>query len=235
MHRIDIPAWAIERGRRLNHFRSIACGRSALLVVDMQNAFLLPQQVFGNPHAREIVPNVNRLAALMRRAGGSVVWTRQTISGTPPHAYPDWQFDDGDPAVRAATAALTEGAHGHRLYEGLDIRPDDTVVNKHRYSAFIAHSCDLDARLRARGIDTLIIVGTLTNCCCESSARDANMLGYKVLFASDATAAVTDEEHNAALLNLCLMFADVRSTDELAALIVAASAAGSAAAGLQHP
>jgi len=53
----------------------------------------------------------------------------------------------------------------------------------------------------------LIITGTLTNVCCESSARDAYMLGYKVLFASDATAAVSDAEHNAALTNLRLNFA----------------------------
>jgi len=47
------------------------------------------------------------------------------------------------------------------------------------------------------------VTGTLTNCCCESTARDAIALDYQVLFASDATAALTDEEHNASLLNLC--------------------------------
>jgi len=68
-------------------------------------------------------------------------------------------------------------------------------------------------------VDTLVIAGTLTNCCCESSARDAFMLGYRVLFAADATAAVSDEEHNAALLNLAVMFADVRRTDDIVALL----------------
>ncbi len=99
----------------------------------------------------------------------------------------------------------------------------DRVLNKYRYSAFARHSFGLDGILQEQGIDTLIIAGTLTNCCCESTARDANMLGYKVLFLSDATAAVTDEEHNAALLNLQIMFADVRTTDEVLRLLESAS------------
>jgi ureidoacrylate peracid hydrolase len=92
-------------------------------------------------------------------------------------------------------------------------------MNKYRYSAFIRDSSDIETRLAALGVDTLIVTGTVTNVCCESTARDAYMLGYRVLFASDATAAKTDAEHNAALLNLRLNFADVKSTDALIALV----------------
>ena len=77
----------------------------------------------------------------------------------------------------------------------------------------------LDAMLRARGIDTLIVVGTATNVCCESTARDAMMLNYKVFFVSDGNACRTDAEHNATLASLMAMFADVRSTDEMIALL----------------
>jgi len=73
--------------------------------------------------------------------------------------------------------------------------------------------------LKARGIDTLIIVGTATNVCCESTARDGMMLNYKVFFVSDANACRTDEEHNATLAILLIMFADVRSTDEMIELL----------------
>ncbi|MDB5393107.1 MAG: cysteine hydrolase, partial [Rhodospirillales bacterium] len=114
---------------------------------------------------------------------------------------------------------LTDGAEGHRLHGAVEIGDADIVLNKYRYSAFIQNASEIDARLRALGVDTLIVAGTLTNVCCESSARDAYMLGYRVLFAADATAAVTDTEHNAALLNLCLNFADVRTMDTLLALI----------------
>ena len=222
MHRIELPAWAVERGRRMNCFDRIAPARTALVAIDLQNAFTLPDQVFGNPHACDIIPAVNRLAAAQRAAGGQVVWTRQTISRVPSTAYPPWQYDAADPFVARALAALSPGADGHALHAGLEIHPTDLVVDKYRYSAFIRHGSDLDEQLRVLGIDTLIIAGTLTNVCCESTARDAYMLGYRVLFAADATAAVTDAEHHAALLNLCLNFADVRDTDALLAMLEAA-------------
>lgn len=220
MHRVDLPAWAVERGRRMNFFDHIDPARTALVAIDLQNAFTLSGQVFGNIHARDILPNINRLAEAMRSAGGHVVWTRQTINHSPPHANPEWQFDASDPFVKRAMDTLADGADGHRLHDALDVRATDIVLNKYRYSAFIQHASDIDACLRALAVDTLIVAGTLTNVCCESSARDAYMLGYRVLFAADATAAVTDAEHNAALLNLCLNFADVRMTDALLALIM---------------
>src|SRR4029077_14547409 len=86
-------------------------------------------------------------------------------------------------------------------------------------SAFIQGASDLDRILRARSIDTLIVVGTATNVCCESTARDAMMLNYKGFFVSDARASRTDEEHTATLGIMMVMFADVRSTDEMIALL----------------
>jgi nicotinamidase-related amidase len=222
LHHVHIPDWAVRRGRQLNCFPAIDPARTALLGIDLQNAFTLPGEVFGNPHACDILPNVNRVAAALRGRGGKVVWTRQTISDEPPQAYPPWQFDDCQDAVRRAKAALRDGAHGHALHHELEVAAGDRVLNKHRYSAFARHSSDLDPVLRQWRIETLIIAGTLSNCCCDSTARDANMLGYKVLFLSDATAAVTDEEHNAALLNLQIMFADVRPTAEILDMIAAA-------------
>ncbi len=88
-------------------------------------------------------------------------------------------------------------------------------MNKHRFAAFIPGTCDLHQLLQDRGIETLIISGTLTNCCCESTARDAMQLNYKVIFVSDANATLTDAEHNATLNNMCALFADVMSTAEV--------------------
>jgi nicotinamidase-related amidase len=213
MHRIDLPDWAIERGRRMNYFDRIDPKHTALVAIDLQNAFTREGEVFGNAHARDIIPNVNRLAAALREAGGRVVWTRQTSVSAP------LGLDESVPFVRRAMQALTDGADGHRLNADADVRDGDIILNKLRYSAFIQGSSDIDARLRTLGVDTLIVAGTLTNVCCESSVRDAYMLDYRVLFAADATAAVTDEEHSAALLNLCLNFADVRTTEALLRLI----------------
>jgi ureidoacrylate peracid hydrolase len=84
--------------------------------------------------------------------------------------------------------AFTPGDFGHALYPELDVAERDLRVRKTRFSALIQGSSDLDAMLRARGIETLIVVGTATNVCCESTARDAMMLNYKVFFVSDANA-----------------------------------------------
>ncbi len=77
----------------------------------------------------------------------------------------------------------------------------------------------LHETLQARAIDTLIITGTLSNCCCESTARDAMQMNYKLIFVSDANAALTDAAHNATLDNMCMIFADVRPTSEVLEVI----------------
>ena len=88
-------------------------------------------------------------------------------------------------------------------------------MKKNRFGAFVPGSSDLHAVLQARGIDTVIITGTATNVCCESTARDAMMMNYKVIFVSDGTATYNDEEHNATLGIMLAMFADVMTTDEV--------------------
>jgi ureidoacrylate peracid hydrolase len=93
--------------------------------------------------------------------------------------------------------------------------PNDLKVKKSRFSAFVPGSSDLHVILQARNIDTVIVTGTATNVCCESTARDAMMMNYKVIFVSDATATFNDDEHNATLGIMLAMFADVMSTDEL--------------------
>jgi nicotinamidase-related amidase len=73
-------------------------------------------------------------------------------------------------------------------------------------------SSDLDDILQMCGIDTLIITGTATNVCCESTARDAMQMNYKVIFVADGNATNTDAEHNATLNNMVRLFANVMTT-----------------------
>ena len=94
-----------------------------------------------------------------------------------PFTRPDATRDFGT----ARLGPLTDGAPLHRLDAGLNVQPGDLTADKTRFSAVIQGSIDLDATLRARGIDTVVIAGTLTNRCCESTARDAMMIGYKVI------------------------------------------------------
>ena len=221
MHKIAIPSYAVERALarrgKLHPFDHIDPRRTALVVVDLQNGFMAPGQPAEIAQAREIVPAVNRLARATRAAGGIVVWIQNTVTPESEQSWSVWlgHFADQDWGPRMRQA-FTPGDFGHALYPSLD---EDLTVCKTRFSALVQGSSDLDAVLKAQGIDTLIIVGTATNVCCESTARDAMMLNYKVFFVSDANACRTDEEHNATLAILMIMFADVRSTDEMVAVL----------------
>jgi nicotinamidase-related amidase len=220
MHQIDLPDWVIERGKLMNHFPSIEPQRTAVLVVDLQNWFMAQGQAMANPNARDIVPNVNRITAALRQAGASIIWLRHSATTTGPRAMAPWQMEE-NALVALSITALSPGAEAHALYPELTVAPEDLIIDKYRYSCFAENSSDIKAELVSRGIDTLIITGTLTNVCCECSARDGAMLGYKILFMADATAALTDAEHNATLMNLRVGFADVMATDALLAMAAA--------------
>jgi nicotinamidase-related amidase len=112
-------------------------------------------------------------------------------------------------------ATMDEGDEGYRLWPELRVAADDVQVVKRRFSAFIAGSSDLETQLRSRGIDTVLIAGTATNICCESTARDAMMLNFKTVMVSDACAAGSDREHANALCAVYGMFADVQTADEV--------------------
>ena len=120
---------------------------------------------------------------------------------------------------------LERGSHGQALYDELDVKPADLKVEKNRFSAFFQGSSDLDTLLKDRGINTVLVTGTVTNTCCESTARDAMMLNYKTVMVSDANAAATDDEHNATLANILRIFGDVMSTDEVIARLAPAGKA----------
>jgi ureidoacrylate peracid hydrolase len=217
MHRVSIPDYILERvvARRgtVTLFERLAARNTALLVIDMQNAFMQEGMASYLPGATDLVPNVNTLAAALRRAGGRVVWIRHT-------ADPSWDVYGrfSKPEHReAALASYTPGHVGHAIHASLAVEPNDLTIDKRRFSALIQGSSDLDSRLRGMGVDTVVIAGVVTNSCCECTARDAMMLNYKTVFVSDANGARTDEEHNATLGNILRLFGDVATTDEIIA------------------
>jgi ureidoacrylate peracid hydrolase len=194
--------------------------RTALVVIDLQHAFMNDAIDFAVvPAARDIVPAVNRLAAAVRRTGGGVFWVRMTHDE---RCFDDWSvnFEISTPARREKrVAALTAGSLGHSLWPELDVKAEDEIVDKYRYSGFLPGTSDLADRLRARGFDTVLITGTVTNVCCESSARDAAMLNFRTVMVSDGNAASTQREHDAALTAFYNVFGDVMDTDMLIAAL----------------
>jgi ureidoacrylate peracid hydrolase len=219
MHPFTMPphivARVVSKRGKIHAFGDIDPAKTALLVIDLQNAFMLA----GTAHtlcemAPRIVPNVNRLARALRDAGGSVIWVRTTATE---ETRKDWSiyYDLLAPeAQQRRLDALAEGSIGHDFWAELDIRPQDLIVSKLRYSAFIQGSSDLADELRARGLDTVLVTGCVTNVCCESTARDAMMLNFKTIMVSDGNAAANDQEHANSLIAFYLNFGDVLTADE---------------------
>ena len=105
------------------------------------------------------------------------------------------------------------GSKDWELIKALQPEDNDAVFDKKRYNAF--HGTGLDDSLRSIGVEELIITGVLTNCCCETTARDAFVRDYRVFFVSDATATVNDDLHLATLKNLAFGFAHVMSAEQV--------------------
>ena len=188
---------------------------TALVVVDMQNYFMTEPYQAACPVAREIVPNVNRLADAVRKAGGKVVWVQNLAPWQSQESWSVAREMYGSDRAKKRWESMQRDAHGFQLWPALDVRDGDERVVKRRYSAFIQGSSNIANVLDDNKIRTLIVTGVATNVCCESTARDAMMLNYRSLMVSDACATATDAEHAATMGNFYLFFGDVQSTDEI--------------------
>ncbi len=171
-------------------------GRCALLVIDMQQYFL--------SIATPILGNVLSIIEACRSRGIRIIFTK--------HGHREVSKNGG--MLSEWWGDLIEyGTKDWELIKSLKPPDTDGVIDKDRYSVF--HGTGLDESLKSRKIDELIITGVMTNCCCETTARDAFVRDYRVFFASDATATVNDELHIASLKNLAFGFAHIVSTEQL--------------------
>jgi ureidoacrylate peracid hydrolase len=215
--RDEIIARVIARRGKLHLFDHFDPARTAVVVIDMQGTFCDEGGPAEVPLSRAIVASINRLNTAVRGAGGHVIWINHANHSTSTGS--DWarffnNFVAAD--VRERTiASLAPGGAGQKVWSGLNVEDDDIRLLKNRYSALVPGSSSLERVLRSHGIDTLLITGTKTNICCESTARDAMMMDFDVVMVSDATAALSDDEHRAALETIIQQFGDVLSVDEI--------------------
>lgn len=211
----EMPPYVIDRVMkkrgRLRVFERFAPRETALVVVDMQKFY-----VSDVPPAVAIVPNINKLAATFRARGGHVAWVKMTAGENGRSLWPLYHdyFFTQENATRHRDN-LTEGADGHQLYPALDVQPADIFANKSRFSAFMPTASDLPVKLTAEGIKNVVIAGMLTNMCCETSARDAMMLDFRVVMVSDANAARFIEDHNIGFSTVFQSFGDVMTMHEV--------------------
>ena len=225
MHQVSIRQEIVERvlTRRgqLHLFDRFVPGQTALVVIDMQNTFVKPGAPAEVPKARDIVDNINRLAARLRDLGVKVIWVTHANSSV--DGKSDWSgfFDYFVAAeVRERTIeSVKPGAEGQEIWPGLQVDGGDIRLFKNRYSGLISGSSSLERVLRSHRIDTLLIAGTKTNVCCEATGRDAMMLDFKTVMLSDCCAALSDDEHRATLETFIQQFGDVMTGDEVLAAI----------------
>jgi ureidoacrylate peracid hydrolase len=117
-----------------------------------------------------------------------------------------------DGRARRDAPYCLKGTWGAELY-GIDARPDEEIVVKHRYSGF--HNTSLDLLLRSRGIQTVVLTGVATNVCVESTGRDVYMHDYYLVFVSDGTATTSQAAHDATLANIDQFFGQVATADAI--------------------
>ena len=170
--------------------------KAALLVIDVQEYF--------RTMVEPIVENLLALVEIGRGKGVKIFFTRHG------HSNPD---KDGGMLGKWWGDLIEYGSPEWELLGELNPSEKEPVIDKNRYSAFF--NTGLDDRLRGLGIEDLIICGVMTNCCCETTARDAFVRDYRVFFVADATATANRELHLASLKNLAFGFAHIVNTEQI--------------------
>jgi ureidoacrylate peracid hydrolase len=175
-------------------------GKSAVVVVDMQNAFaskngMLDIAGADLSGAQAVVRVISRILPAARRAGMPVVYLQMgykadlSDSGGP--ESPNWHKELGIRLMNCRPELkgklVTEGTWDFAIVDALAPEPSDIVIVKTRYSGFARTA--LDAELQARGIRYLFFTGIATNVCVESTLRDAFFLDYWPILIADATMA----------------------------------------------
>lgn len=195
---------------------------SAVLIVDVQNDFCAEGGALHR-EGRDVSPvqaMVARLARFLEAARAAhvpLVWIRNVYN-----TDANWYLSEVwlEQATRRRKGNYVEhpvcqpGAWNGDFY-GVRPRPDEVIVTKHRYGAF--ESSDLDLTLRSRGIRTVIMTGVATNVCVETTARQAFLRDYYVVFTSDCTATYTRAEHEATLHNIDNFFGQVAAAEAIVA------------------
>lgn len=212
MHAVSIPESALERGRLMGLAKPIDPSTTAVVVIDFQEFFTSEGQPMGNLHARDAIPATNKILEAVRETGGTVIVMQHSFATPKEHAEAEKS------PVSLDTQELKLGSPSYELHPDLDVADSDIRMVKHRSSPLHEKAgTDLAQLLAERSVETLIITGVASNGCCDCLARDAFQHDFNVVMATDASAAMTDEEHNATLLNLAIYYAQTLDSNAISA------------------
>ncbi|WP_336021572.1 cysteine hydrolase family protein [Halobellus salinisoli] len=182
--------------------------RTAVVVVDMQNGFCHPDGSLHAPASEAVIDDVTDLVDDARDAGARIVYTRDV--------HPPEQFDEAhyyDEFARWGEHVV-ENSWEAELVDELDVREGDHVVEKHTYDAF--YETELDGWLSARGVDDLLVCGTLANVCVLHTAGSAGLRDYRPVLIEDAIGAIEEAHKEYALDHADWLFGEVATRDDIA-------------------
>ncbi|KAA1170813.1 cysteine hydrolase [Marinobacter salinexigens] len=205
---------------KLKHQWPIHRSRTALVIVDMQKVFCDPEGDLYVPSTKDVTPRISELAEACRSSGVPVIYLRHIVRGD---GSDTGRMRDMYPDVDQVLARANPMVE---VIDELAPKTGDVVVDKLFYSGF--HYTDLDTVLRSKDVDTLIVCGTVTNVCCDTTIRDAVHREYKVIAVSDANAAMpypdlgfgevsAEEVQKVALTTFAYEFGEVANTEDVLA------------------
>jgi ureidoacrylate peracid hydrolase len=195
---------------------------AALIVVDMQNDFCAPGGMMDKEGAdlgavQAMAKRLPEVIEAAREAGALVVFVRNVYS-TEANSYLSDVYLEQAARRRGGSYTLRavcgpDSWEGD-FYEKIRPLPSEPIVTKHRYGAF--HNTDLETILRVRGVRTVVLTGVATNVCVETTAREAFMRDFYVVFTGDGTACYADDAHQATLRTIDKYFGPVVPVGEVA-------------------
>jgi ureidoacrylate peracid hydrolase len=201
--------------------------KSALIIVDMQNDFLHPEGSFGT-RAREApeagidmpflvgtIPQVKRLADAFRKVGRPVVYIAHVLKSDYSDAqFPYWRLGLAPGGNRPH---CVEGTWGAQIIDELRPQEGEHLVVKKGFGGF--SNTPLDTILSYLGVTTCVVSGVTTCVCVSNTVRGGVEHNYRMILANDAVAEVSRETHEAELKTMARVFADVKTTDEVVAML----------------
>ena len=180
------------------HNQKLNINTAVLLVIEMQETFRTDMGIISDKQ----INNVKNLINFANNHDIKVIYVRHNDNGAKSQHMINWWGGD----------KLEMHSNGWQIIKEINT-DNQTIIDKNQYSAFF--ETELDNILKQNNITDVIISGVMTNCCCETAARDAFMRGYNVFFVSDATATINQELHLATIKNLSFGFAKIIDTQDL--------------------
>jgi ureidoacrylate peracid hydrolase len=190
---------------------TIKANKTALLIIDMQNDFTEKGAIIEVTNINKALTKFKKFIDYCRKKGVSIIYTRHNYS-------PQTNPIEAKLFPELNKKGLRKGTYGFDISDSIKPEKDDMVLDKNRYDAF--YKTKLEKILKSKNITDIIIIGTMTNVCCESTARSAMYRDYSVWFVSDLNFTFDKKQHHYTLETIKTHFGQVLNSSKILEKIV---------------